>query len=187
MKFRDLCEELKIVKKNWTFNDNTDQGFTIEINDSSSHPILDRIKDRTNIKLNDMNIKLQKGIDLILNKNSKGFFKHNVSYIELTYLKSNFKTIFMIKSNKKYLRISSIFELSYNTDGAFYWNINEFKEDHPELNVQILNLNESKIGCYFIDNLKDDKFYTVEMNEKTNSYDVYISDYNDVYKLEIKG
>ena len=77
--FRELCEELKIVKKNWKFIDNTGQGYTIEINDTEAHPILSRIKTRTNsnlVKLNDMNSKLQLGVDLILKKASKNNFRN---------------------------------------------------------------------------------------------------------------
>ena len=172
-----LNEKLTIVKKKWNLKDNTDQGFTVEINDSETHPILDRIKDRTEMKLNDMNAKLQKGVDYMLKKNSKGFFKHKVSYVELTYNESNFKAIFMIKPEQKYLRISSIFEMSYKTDGAFLWNINEFLEQNPEYSDSI---NENA-EFYLL----EEGFYNVEINERNNSYDVYISDYNDVIKLEI--
>ena len=173
-----LKEKLTIVKKKWSLKDNTDQGFTVEINDSETHPILDRIKDRTEMKLNDMNAKLQKGVDYVLKKNSKGFFKHKVSYVELTYAESNFKAIFMIKPEQKYLRISSIFEMSYKTDGAFLWNINEFLEQNPEYSDSI---NENA-EFYLL----EEGFYNVEINERNNSYDVYISDYNDVIKLEIQ-
>lgn len=173
-----LDEKLTIVKKKWSLKDNTDQGFTVEINDSETHPILDRIKDRTDMKLNDMNAKLQKGVDYMLKKNSKGFFKHKVSYVELTYTESNFKAIFMIKPEQKYLRISSIFEMSYKTDGAFLWNINEFLEQNPEYSDSI---NENA-EFYLL----EEGFYNVEINERNNSYDVYISDYNDVIKLEIQ-
>lgn len=173
-----LKEKLTIVKKKWNLKDNTDQGFTVEINDSETHPILDRIKDRTDMKLNDMNTKLQKGVDYMLKKNSKGFFKHKVSYVELTYTESNFKAIFMIKPEQKYLRISSIFEMSYKTDGAFLWNINEFLEQNPEYSDSI---NENA-EFYLL----EEGFYNVEINERSNSYDVYISDYNDVIKLEIQ-
>lgn len=180
-------EELKIVKKNWKLSDTTNQDFVVEINDSPSHSIIDRIKDRTDMKLVNMNKKLQKGVDYILKKNQKGFFKYRVSYVELTYKKSNFKVIFMIKPEQKYLRISSIFEMSYNTEGAYYWNINEFIKDNPEFEKDThhgLELNESKLAFYTIDNKKNDKFFSVEMNEKTNSYDVYLSFPSDVILMD---
>ena len=173
-----LKEKLTIVKKKWSLKDNTDQGFTVEINDSETHPILDRIKDRTDMKLNDMNAKLQKGVDYMLKKNSKGFFKHKVSYVELTYTESNFKAIFMIKPEQKYLRISSIFEMSYKTDGAFLWNINEFIQENPEYTEQL------KENAEFY--LLEEGFYNVEINERKDSFDVYLSDINDVIKLEIQ-
>lgn len=188
MKFRDLYnlteevglkEALKIIKKNWKFIDNSNQNYTIEINDSNSHSILSRIQTRTNnqLGLNQFNEKLQKGVDLILFKAKKGFFKKDISFIELTYSQSLFKVIFMIKPSQKYLRINSIFEMSFTTSNALYWDINEFFEEFPELKTQ--KLNESHFYT-----LNEDMF-CVEINEKTNSYDVYLADNNDILKLGI--
>lgn len=188
MKFRELYnlteeiglkEALKVIKKNWKFVDNSNQNYLIEINDSNSHSILSRIQTRTNnqLGLNQFNEKLQKGIDLILLKAKKGFFKKDISFIELTYSQSLFKVIFMIKPLEKYLRINSIFEMSFTTSNALYWNINEFFEEFPELKSQ--KLNESHF--YTLNN----NMFCVEINEKTNSYDVYLADNNDILKLEV--
>lgn len=174
-----LEEALKVIKKNWKFIDNSNQNYTIEINDSNSHSILSRIQTRTNnqLGLNQFNEKLQKGIDLILFKAKKGFFKKDISFIELTYSQSLFKVIFMIKPLEKYLRINSVFEMSFTTSNALYWDINEFFEEFPELKSQ--KLNESDFYTL------SDNMFCVEVNENKNSYDVYLADNNDIFKLEI--
>jgi hypothetical protein len=174
-----LSEALKIIKKNWKFIDNSGQNYKIEINDDENHPILDRIKDRTNnsLSLNEFNVKLQKGIDLILNKAKNGFFKKDISYIELTYTQSLFKVIIMIKPNSKYLRISSIFEMSFKTANALHWDIKEFFTEHPELEAH------KRLEEFYT--LSND-YFAVEINERTDSSDVYLSDTNDIIKLELK-
>lgn len=188
MKFRDLYnlteeigleEALKIIKKNWKFIDNSNQNYKIQINDSNSHPILSRIQTRTNnqLGLNEFNQKLQKGIDLILFKAKNGFFKKDISFIELTYTQSLFKVIFMIKPLEKYLRINSIFELSFTTSNALYWTINEFFQEFPELKEQRLN----EYHFYTLNN----NMFCVEVNENTNSYDVYLADNNDILKMKV--
>ena len=179
--FLRISESLKIKKKSH-LKDNTNSGYTIEINDSEGHSIIDRIKDRTDIKLNAMNDKLQKGVNLMLKKLSNDFFKKDINYVELTYKLSNFKAIFMIKPKTKYIRISSIFEMSYKTDNALIWDINEFCILHPEINV----LNESEAHFYTINLEDDDCFYSVEINERTNSFDVYVSDPNDIIKFNLE-
>ncbi len=173
-----LTEALKIIKKNWKFIDNSGQNYKIEINDDENHPILDRLKDRTNnsLSLNEFNAKLQKGIDLILHKAKNGFFKKDISYIELTYTQSLFKVILMIKPNNKYLRISSIFEMSFKTANALHWDINEFFIEHPELES-----NKQIEEFYTMSN----DYFAVEINERTGSSDVYLSDTNDIIKLEL--
>jgi hypothetical protein len=174
-----LDEALKVIKKNWKFTDNSNQKYTIEINDSNSHSILGRIQTRTNnqLGLNEFNKKLQKGVDLILLKAKNGFFKKDISFIELTYSQSLFKVIFMIKPTEKYLRINSIFEMSFTTSNALYWNINEFFEEFPELKTQ--RIDESHF--YTMNN----NMFCVEVNEEINSYDVYLADNNDIFKLDI--
>ena len=113
---------------------------------------------------------------------SKGFFKKDVSFIELTYKESNFKAIFMLKLNSKYLRVSSIFPLDFSTENALIWDINEFLTINPELKKKFkhTDLNESKVGFYVVDE------YSVEMNEPTDSYVVYLSDIEDVITLEVE-
>lgn len=189
MKFREfynltekigLAEALKIVKKNWKFTDKSKQDYEIEINDKENHSILKRIKERTNnqLGLNEFNEKLQKGVDLILFKAKKGFFKKDISFIELTFTESLFKVIFMIKPSQKYLRINSIFEMSFKTDNALYWDINEFIEEFPEFKQQI----SDEYHFYTL----NENMFCVEVNEKTNSWDVYLSDpKHEILKMEI--
>lgn len=189
VKFRDLyeltekselSEALKVIKKNWKFVDNSKQDYTIEIHDNENHSILKRIKDRTNnqLGLNEFNSKLQKGVDLILRKAKKGLFKKEVSFVELTFAESLFKVIFMIKPSQKYLRISSIFEMSFKTDNALYWDINEFFEVFPELKSHRLDESQFYTLC--------DDIFSAEINESSNSWDFYLTDVNDIAKLEIQ-
>lgn len=178
--YNNIQEAIRILKKKWNLKDNITGSFKVEINDSESHSILDRIRDRTDISLNDMNSKLQLGVDLILKKESKGFFKKPISYIELTYKKSNFKVIFMIKPENKYLRVSSIFGIDFKTSNALYWDINEFIEINPEYKHSVKDFD-----FYTLDNSSEDQFFSVEVNERTKSYDVYLSDTNDIYELEL--
>lgn len=176
----EINEGLKI-KKNWKFSDNTEtkEKYTIEINDSIEHSILDRIKDRTDIKINDMNSKLQAGIDYILNKANKDFFKKDINYIDLKYTKSNFKVIFMIKPKTKYLRISSIFSLDMETKNSLHWEIKEFFNELPEFeNIINENLN------YEFFTISNDLFM-IELNERKGTHEVMLSDPNDIITFEI--
>lgn len=182
--FRDyLNEQLKIVKKKWNLKDTLNLGYEISINDSEEHSIVDRMQNRTDVKLNDMNNKLQKGLDLILYKVKNNFFKRDINYVELTYKKSNFKAIFMIKPKNKFIRLSSIFEISYSTDNALLWNINEFLELNPE--YKYLVKSKAKYDFFTIDQNKFDRYFSVELNENKKSFDVYVSDTNDIEKLII--
>lgn len=175
--FKELMEGLKIVKKNWKFTH--PDNYKVEINDTESHSILDRIKERVNpeIKLNDINPLLQKGVDLIIKKNEKGFFKKDISFIELTYKKSKFKAIIMIKSKTNYIRISSIFEINFKTENALIWDINEFYKELPEYSN--ITLNES-VGFYILED-----YFCFERNK--DNIQVFLADINDVYSLELNN
>jgi hypothetical protein len=176
----EINEGLKI-KKNWKFSDNTEtkEKYTIEINDSIEHSILDRIKDRTDIKINDMNSKLQAGIDYILNKANKDFFKKDINYIELTYTNSKFKVIFMIKPKTKYLRISSIFNIDWDSKNSLKWEIKEFYNELPEFENSI---NENLDYEFFT--ISNDSFM-IELNERKGTHEVMLSDPNDIIQFEI--
>jgi hypothetical protein len=189
IKFKDWLAEKELlevnealkIKKNWKFSDNSDstEKYTIEINDSDEHSILDRIKDRTDIKINAMNQKLQAGIDYILNKANKDFFKKDINYIDLKYTKSNFKVIFMIKPKTKYLRISSIFNIDWDSKNSLKWEIKEFYNELPEFKNSI---NENLDYEFFT--ISNDSFM-IELNERKGTHEVMLSDPNDIIQFEI--
>lgn len=172
MTLEKFTNEMKIKKK-WKFNN---EGWTIEVNDSSEHNILDRIKDRTDLGYNVMNKKFQKGVDYLIKKSE--FFKQPKAFVELKYKKSDFKVIFMIKTKNKYIRISSVFISDMETQGAYYWKINEFKEQFPELKTNLL------YDFSILDLNDGDKMFAVEsINE---SKEIYLNDLNEVIKLELE-
>lgn len=189
IKFKDWLSEKELlevnealkIKKNWKFSNNSDstEKYTIEINDSDEHSILDRIKDRTDIKINAMNQKLQAGIDYILNKANKDFFKKDINYIDLKYTKSNFKVIFMIKPKTKYLRISSIFNIDWDSKNSLKWEIKEFYNELPEFQNSI---NENLDYEFFT--ISNDSFM-IELNERKGTHEVMLSDPNDIIQFEI--
>ena len=134
-----LNEDLKIVKKNWNLNLPNLPEWTITINDKLNHNLIDRIDIRTDIGLNRMNIKIQKGLNYISKKIIKNKIQQDVM-IGLNYIKSNFIILFLIKPNNKYIRVSTILDKNMNQSGTVKWDINEFNT-MTELNYDN-NINE---------------------------------------------
>ena len=134
-----LNEDLKIVKKNWNLNLPNLPEWTVTINDKLNHNLIDRIDIRTDIGLNKMNIKIQKGLNYISKKIIKNKIQQDVM-IGLNYIKSNFIILFLVKPNNKYIRVSTILDKNMNQSGTVKWDINEFNT-MTELNYDN-NINE---------------------------------------------
>lgn len=147
MSFKEfISEELKIVKKNWKLSL---PDFTVEVNDKIDHALLDRIYARTNLKTNQFNEKLQKGLDYIYKKLQKGKITNDVM-IGIKYTISDFIVLFLVKPESKYIRISTVLDSDMVQRGMIKWDLNEFNSEHnlnleyalneagPDLNFSVL-------------------------------------------------
>jgi hypothetical protein len=121
LKYVELNEALKIVKKNWT----TDfPNYKVDYNDNNKHELISRIQDRTDLPLNKIKQKLDKGIQYIINKNEKKFFRNKTS-VAITFKKSNFVAIFIINPQEKYIRLNSILSTDMKLTGTIRWDLSE--------------------------------------------------------------
>jgi len=175
-----LQEALKIVKKSWKLKSDK---YDIEVNDNfDTHNLLKRIEDRTNIKLNQLQAKMQVGINYLIKK--EDFFKRDKNFIALKFLKSGFTMLVLFRKDTHYIRISSIFDNKMEVKNALYWDINEF---HNEFKNDILtDLSKSFKYDFSTINLNEgDDMFILETNEQKLSKCVYISDYHDVEVHEV--
>jgi len=179
-RYLKLQEELKIVKKSWKLKAD---GYDVEVNDDvDKHNLISRIEDRTNIKLSQLQRKMQVGINYLVKK--QNFFKRDKNFIALKFLKSGFTMLVLFRKDTHYIRISSIFDNDMPVKHALQWTINEF---HNEFKNDI-ETSLSEVYRYdgaAIDLEKDDLMFIMEINEKELTKDVSIMDPNDVNFLDI--
>jgi len=116
----DFVEEVlseRFMRDKW-------QGYQVEFNDSMIHSLKDRISSRTDLSDDEVKFKISKGIDYIIKKDMKGFFKRK-SMVAINFKKSNFKAMIMINPDDKYVRLSTILASDMNVKNAIRWDINE--------------------------------------------------------------
>lgn len=121
MKFSDFNEALKIVKKNWKSDFD---GYRVEYNDAQNHHLIPRIQERTDISLNELKKKLDLGIQYMIKKNEKGFFKKELS-VAIHFTESKFKALFYINPEEKYIRLQTILHPEMKTRNTIRWELNE--------------------------------------------------------------
>lgn len=128
---QQLLEALQIKKKNWDLKLN---GFTIEVNDSIKHNLIDRSFLRTEASLNSIKKALQKGIEYI-GKKIKNKKITNRIMISITFTKSKFKALILVNPDEKYMRISTIMNPEMPTKKDIKWNLNEFQAIFWNINI----------------------------------------------------
>jgi hypothetical protein len=114
-------KSINIVKKNWTIKI---PGYTIQFNDIEKHPLIPRIRERTDLSLMEIKEKIKKAIEYLVKKNDKGFFKEKCM-VEFFMKKSNFKLLIMINPENKYIRISTVLAPDMKTSNTIKWELNE--------------------------------------------------------------
>lgn len=119
--FNEISEALKIVKKNWTSDF---EGYEVDYNDTQGHELIPRIQSRTDITLNDIKSKLDKAINYIIYKDKQGFFKNTLS-VAITFKESDFKALFLINPETKYIRLNTILSGDMITKNTIRWDLNE--------------------------------------------------------------
>jgi len=180
-KYLKLQEELKIVKKSWKVKDPKGK-YEVEVNDKvDKHDLIKRIEDRTNIKLNQLQSKMQSGINYLIKK--EDFFKNKKNFVALKFLKSKFTMLVLFRKDTNYIRISSIFDNEMPVEHALHWTINEFNDEFK--NDILCDL--TKLYRYdgaSINMNENDLMFIMEVNERELRKDVQIMDPNDIEILE---
>jgi len=178
-KFKNYVESIKIVKKNWKFDI---PNWEIEVNDNLNHDIISRIADRTNKGSNFVKSKMEDGLKYIIKKADNGFFKRDKNFVAIKFTKSKFAILYLVKLKNKYIRISSVLEDHMEITHALIWDLNEFKEMFPELDLS----KEVKADFSTISLTPHDYMFSMEINE-SRSYikEVYMTDPNDLITFEI--
>lgn len=128
----EMTEDLKIVKKNWSFDI---PGYTVDINDKVQHSLLQRAQLRTRTPLNKIHKAMQHGLEYIVKKINSGKISNRVM-ISLTFTKSEFKLLVLVNPDEKYLRVSTIMNPDMETKRDIKWNLNEFQEIFWKLNIE---------------------------------------------------
>lgn len=170
-RYLDLQEALKVVKKSWKISA---EGYKVEVNDDfDKHDLLKRIDDRTNIKLSQLNKKMQVGIDYLVKKAE--FFKRDKNFIALKFKKSGFTMLVLFRKDTNYIRVSSIFDNEMEVHNALYWDINEFHaEFKDDINIELHEIFRADFAP--IDLNEDDMMFCLEVNERKLTKEVYITD-----------
>lgn len=179
-KYLELQEALKIVKKSWKLKAD---GYDVEVNDEvDKHNLISRIESRTNLKLKQLQSKMQTGINYLVRKQS--FFKHDKNFIALKFLKSNFTMLVLFRKDTHYIRVSSIFDNEMPIHHALQWTINEFSEEFKnDIETDLTQVYRYDGAAINLE--KNDLMFIMEVNEKKLTKDVYIMDPNDVLVLDI--
>jgi len=125
---KTIIEELKFSFKVLKYRGENDYGFKIDFSNSKEHNLLDRIKDRTNLSIKDVELKISKGIDYLLKRWNMGNITKNVE-VKMTFKKSNFKVIYQLKPESKYLRVKSILSIDMETSRTIKWTLKENFDD----------------------------------------------------------
>ena len=112
------------------------KGYNVEFNDDTLHSLISRIEDRTKLAVDEVKEKIKKGIDYVIKKDIKGFFK-NKSMVAMNFKKSNFKAMIMINPEDKYVRLSTILSSDMSVKNAIKWDINEEFKDLFEFEINI--------------------------------------------------
>ena len=129
--FRSLLEVLKIVSKNWNIKID---GWEVQVNDKVEHSLYQRIQ-RTNLDYKDLKEKIILGIKYVINKANKE------NMYALYYKKSDFTILLLVKPETKFVRLSTILDSGMQFKGGLKWDINEFKNDFPEIDISDFNIN----------------------------------------------
>lgn len=180
-RYLSLQEELKIVKKSWKLKSDK---YKVEINDDvDKHNLISRVQSRTDLKLNQLQGKMQKGIDYLANKDD--FFKQDKNFIALKYKKSNFTMLTLLRKDTNYMRVSSIFDNEMPIENALNWDINEFNNEFKDdIDIKLSSIYKSAGSP--IDLNKGDLMFLMEINEEKLTKDIYVMDPNDVKIIEIE-
>lgn len=163
-----ISEELKIVKKNWKLEIDD---YTVEVNDKLDHDLLNRIYSRTNLKTNQFNEKLQKGLDYINSKLKKGKITKDIM-IGINYTKSEFIVLFLVKPDSKYIRVSTVLDKDMIVKGSIKWDLNEFND-----------FNNTKID-YNINESGPDLNYSILVEPWEGKQEVHFN-FSDCFELEL--
>lgn len=156
------------------------QDFKIEINDSSIHDMVLRVMNRTNLSLSKFDDKLKKGVSLMIHKVQKNKIPSK-TMVSLEYLKSEFKVLFLVNPQEKYIRISSVLDNSMLVKGTVKWNINEFQETFWKLDERYLDNKHCII--FDDDTLNEGTTFMLEPNESTGLPDIFLED--NILEIEI--
>lgn len=149
----------------------TKDGYKIEINDSKLHDIVERIMNRTKLNVEDFNKRLKSGLSLIIHKCNTGKITSK-NMVALEYLKSEFKILFLVNPEEKYIRISSVLDKDMFTKGAIRWNINEFRELFWDINESYLDNNHCV--TFDDDTLSEGTTFMLEPNEALGEPEVFL-------------
>jgi len=168
---QNINEALKIKSIKWKKNIN---GYTIDVNDSKIHSMIEKIDDRTHLGKKELRDKIYRGIEYIIMKDKKGFFDNlntNRVSIGITYKISEFILSCLINTDEKYIRVNTILDKGMVYSHGIKWNLNEFQETFFDIGVHDNNT------CFtFDDYLLEDhgSIFMVEPNERTNIPEVML-------------
>ena len=129
--FKELfLEALKIKKKAWNIDV---PGWKVQMNDKVQHSLLDRVKDRTDLSMNEMKEKIQKGVSYV----TKKIKRPGRTMVALNFKKSNFILMILIDNDKNFARVSTILDPNMKVSNALKWDISETEDFKNSIDFEL--------------------------------------------------